>query len=78
MLSEIVGWYGAVAILAAYALLTTRRLSANATSYQWLNFTGSVGLIVNAAWNGAFPSVFLNFIWLAITAYAFLRPAART
>jgi hypothetical protein len=60
-------------VVLAYALLTMRRLAANAVSYQWLNLLGSVGLIVNGAWNGAFPSVILNAIWLAVTGYAIAR-----
>jgi hypothetical protein len=73
ILIEVIGWTGAGMVVLAYALLTMRRLAANAVSYQWLNLLGSAGLIVNGAWNGAFPSVFLNAIWLAVTGYAIAR-----
>ncbi len=76
LLIEGIGWLGAVLVLVAYALLTTRRVAAASPSYQWLNGAGSLGLMINSAWNGAFPSVFLNGIWLALTVYALAR--ART
>jgi hypothetical protein len=67
---EIVGWIGAVLILASYGLLTLRRLTADSPTYQWMNVAGATGMIANGAWNGAFPSAFLNVIWLGIAGYA--------
>ncbi|MBS0374111.1 MAG: hypothetical protein JSR73_05995 [Proteobacteria bacterium] len=74
---DIVGWVGALGILLAYGLLTTRRIAAGSRAYQWLNALGSIGLIANGAWNGAYPSVFLNGVWLVITFYA-VAEARRT
>jgi hypothetical protein len=77
ILIEVIGWAGALLVLGAYGLLTTRRLASSSAGYQWLNAAGSAGLIVNSAWNGAFPVMFLNVVWLAVTAYAIVRrPAA--
>ena len=73
ILIELTGWTGALLVLLAYGLLMTGRLAATATSYRWLNLAGSAGLIVNAAWNGAYPTVFLNVVWLGVTAYSLLR-----
>lgn len=72
-LIEVIGWSSALLILLAYVLLTMRRMASTSASYRWLNVTGSAGLIVNSAWNGAFPAVFLNVVWLAVTAYSLLR-----
>ena len=69
-LVELIGWSGALFVLLAYGLLTMGRVTAASASYQWLNAAGSAGLIVNSAWNGAFPAVFLNVIWLGITLYS--------
>ena len=71
------GAIGATLILLSYGLLTLRRLGTESASYQWMNLAGAAGLIVNGAWNGAFPSVFLNVVWLAIALYALARPALR-
>lgn len=74
---EVIGWAGAGLVLLAYGLMMTRRLVSTAAGYQWLNAAGSTGLILNCAWNGAFPGVFLNVVWLAVTAYSmWRRPAA--
>jgi hypothetical protein len=74
---EFVGWVGALLILGAYALLTAGRIGARSRSYQWMNVVGAAGFIVNGTANGAFPSVFLNVVWLGIAAFALwrLRPA---
>ena len=79
LLIELVGWIGATLIVLAYGLLTLRRVGTESASYQWMNMAGAAGLIVNGAWNGAFPSVFLNVVWLGIAFYALIRarPALR-
>jgi len=70
---EIIGWTAAVMMLSAYLLLTSGRLSSSSGSYQWLNVFAGAGLIINSGWNGAYPSVFLNVIWITIGLYGVLR-----
>ena len=72
-LVEGIGWTGAVLILVSYGLLTTRRLSTESRLYQWMNVLGATAMTVNGAWNGAFPSAFLNVVWLGIAGYALVR-----
>lgn len=64
------GWAGAIIILAAYALLSLRRIEGNSPAYHWLNLAGAVGIALNSGWNGALPSAALNIIWIGIAAYA--------
>ncbi len=45
---EIVGWSGAVLILAAYALLSLGKLHGRSALYQWMNVVGSAGFVVNS------------------------------
>ena len=71
----IVGWGGAVLILAAYFLLTAERLTARDPAYQWMNVVGAAGFIVNSGWNGAYPSAALNVIWVGIGLVALIRLA---
>ncbi len=66
LLVEIVGWVGGALILAAYLLVSTRRLAAHAAAFQWLNIAGAVGILINSGWHGALPSVILNIAWMAI------------
>ncbi len=70
---EIIGWIGAALIVLSYGLLTLKRLQTDSVAYRWMNLLGAMGLIVNGAWNEAFPSVFLNIIWLGIAGYALLQ-----
>jgi hypothetical protein len=73
LLVEVVGWVGALLILAAYMLLSLGRVQAESTLYQWMNVVGAAGFIVNGFWNGAVPSAVLNVVWMGIGAYALIR-----
>jgi hypothetical protein len=76
---EVIGWAAAAMMLSAYFLLTAGKLSGRSSCYHWLNTLAGAGLIVNSGWNGAYPSVFINIVWMVIGLYgAFGRPTART
>ncbi|MDR5683862.1 MAG: hypothetical protein QN163_07545 [Armatimonadota bacterium] len=75
-LVDVIGWTGAAALLAAYALVSTRRLGGASVPYQLLNAFGSVLLGINSVYYGAFPSAFVNTIWLGIAVYALHRARA--
>lgn len=70
---EIVGWFAALLIIGAYALISSGKMQAHRPLYQWMNMVGAAGLIINSGWNGAWPSVGLNVVWLGITIYAWRR-----
>ena len=70
---EVVGWAGAVLILAAYALVSGGRLAARSRTYQLMNIVGAAGFVINSGWNGAYPSAALNVIWMGIGVHALLR-----
>ncbi len=70
---ECAGWLGALLILGAYGLVTTGKLNARSALYQWMNIVGAVGFIINSGWNGAWPSAWLNIVWLAIGIYGIAR-----
>jgi hypothetical protein len=69
---DIIGWIGAASLLVAYALVSTRRLTGDSTIYQLLNVGGSVLLIINSFFYGAYPSVGINIAWIAIAFSALL------
>ena len=77
MFVEIIGWIGAALVLLAYGLLSAHRLSSKSVTYQALNIGGSVGLVINTAWNGAIPSAAVNLIWMGIGAHALWRDSRR-
>ena len=68
-LVEIVGWIAAALLLSAYVLLTMGKVGSGSRLYQWLNVLAGAGLILNSGWNGAYPSVFINVVWMAIGLY---------
>jgi hypothetical protein len=63
----------ALLILGAYCLLSFGKIEARSKVYQWMNILGAVGFIINCVWNGAWPSVALNVMWLGIGFYALRR-----
>jgi hypothetical protein len=70
---EISGWAAALLILGSYGLLSFGKISARSPIYQWMNILGALGFIINCTWNGAWPSVALNVVWLGIAVYALRR-----
>ena len=77
IIMEVVGWIGAVLILAGYGLLSAGKLDAKSPAYQWLNVVGAIGFILNSGWNGAWPSAALNVIWVGIGVVALWRILGR-
>lgn len=72
-ITEILGWYGVVAILGAYALLSLNILSSHSLWYQGLNLTGAIGIVIDA-WDdkNTQPAV-LNVIWAIIAFIAIIK-----
>jgi len=75
ILIDIVGWAGVIALLVAYALVSTKKVAGDALTYQLLNMAGGAFLIVNSAFYGAYPSVGVNVAWIGIAIFAIARKA---
>ena len=67
---EVVGWGGALLILAAYLLVTVGRLTGQSLAFQWMNLLGAAGFVINGWWHRAIPSAALNVVWMLIAAVA--------
>jgi hypothetical protein len=67
---DLIGWIGAGALLFAYAMVSFKKLRADSNSYQVLNAFGSCCLIVNTTYYRAYPSAFVNVIWILIAILA--------
>ena len=70
LLIELTGWAGAAAVLVAYGLVSTERVTSRSWIYQLLNICGALGLVINSTWYGAIPSAVVNVIWIGIGVYA--------
>ncbi|WP_054145415.1 hypothetical protein [Frigoribacterium sp. RIT-PI-h] len=76
MVFEVLGWVGAVVVLAGYALFSLGKLP-NGPVYQLANLVGSVCISINVASHGALPSTIVNALWAIIAAIVLVRMARR-
>ena len=60
---DIAGWFGAITVLVAYYLVSTKKTKSNSKLYQGLNLVGAAALVLNTFWYGAVPSASLNLVW---------------
>jgi hypothetical protein len=67
---DAIGWVGAIALLVAYAMVSSKRLEGNSASYQLLNISGSLLLAANTIFYGSYPSTFVNLIWAGIAVFS--------
>lgn len=72
-LIEAFGWYGVAAIVGAYALVSFEIVSINNFWYQFLNFTGAIGIIVDALNQRNWQPAVLNIIWSVIALAAIIK-----
>lgn len=70
---EAFSWYGVVAILAAYALVSFDIIRSDSIPYQLLNLTGAVGIVIDALYARNYQPAVLNTIWFVVAAMAIFR-----
>ena len=70
---EMIGWYGTVAILGAYILLSFHVLASDSFWYQGLNATGALAIVVDAWKDRNYQPVVLNLVWAGIALVALVR-----
>jgi len=66
VLIEIMGWIGSVLIVGSYALNITGRLEATHKLYVLANILGGLFFVVNTYFHQAYPSMFVNIVWVII------------
>lgn len=71
--TNIIGWYGVIAILSAYFLVSFNVISAQTILYQALNITGALGIVYNSFKKKDTQPVILNLIWAIIALIAILN-----
>ncbi len=64
------GWVGAAFILAAYGMVSFKKLKPDSFAYQGLNIAASILLLINTMYYGAYPSSFVNAVWAVIALVA--------
>ncbi|HET9418445.1 MAG TPA: hypothetical protein VFO30_03815 [Chthoniobacterales bacterium] len=66
---DAIGWIGAVALLLAYAMVSFNKVAGDSPAYQLLNIAGSILLAANTIAYRAYPSTFVNLIWIGIAGF---------
>jgi hypothetical protein len=61
---------GAALLLVAYAMVSSRKFEGNSTVYKFFNIIGSLLLAANTIFYRAYPSSFVNLIWMAIAVFS--------
>ncbi len=71
--AAIAGWVGAVLLLGAYLLVSTRRMAGDGIWFQSLNIAGSLGLGIAAVAGGVWSSAALNALWVTVGLWVLTR-----
>ncbi|MDD3662395.1 MAG: hypothetical protein PHT84_00840 [Candidatus Pacebacteria bacterium] len=69
-LINLIGWYGMIAVLAGYFLLSLGYIEAKSLHYIFLNATGAGGIVVIAFHSKDYQSGFLNIAWVLISLFS--------
>lgn len=69
------GWIGSIGILTAFGLNSFQKIKSASVTFQLLNLTGGLLLIINSVYHEAYPFTFINSVWVLISALALLRIA---
>lgn len=63
---DIIGWIGSIEVIAAYGLNSYQKIKADSALFQLMNLTGGLFLIANTIYYHAYPSAFINIVWVII------------
>lgn len=75
--AEAAGWYGTLAIVLAYILVSFDVVPAGGGAYQFLNLTGALGIIAISAAKKVRQPLILNIFWAGIATVALVRMIIR-
>jgi len=72
LLIEILGWVGSIEVVAAYALNSYQKIKSDSLTFQLLNLSGAIFLIINSVYKKAYPFTFINSVWSVIAIVAII------
>lgn len=76
-LIDSIGWIGSVEVIAAYGLNSYQKIKSDSLLFQLLNLTGGIFLIINTIYYSAYPSAFINVVWVIIASVAIVQMIAK-
>ena len=69
----VLGWYGVVATVVAYILVSFYVLTPGSLLYQGLNFTGALGVTIETFYKKDYQPFWLNLVWAVIALVAIVN-----
>ena len=73
IVDDIIGWYGTIAIIIAFVMVSFEFISPISLSYQILNGTGALGVAYISLKNKVYQPGILNIIWAFIAIISIFR-----
>jgi len=73
LLIEIIGWIGSAEVIAAYGLNSYQKIKSDSLTFQLLNLTGGIFLIIYALDHDAKANAAINVVWVIIASIAIIR-----
>ena len=73
VIDETIGWYGTVAIVGAFAMVSFEVLAPTNLLYQIFNGTGALGIVYISFKKKAYQPGVLNVIWAVIAGISIVR-----
>ncbi len=73
LLIDTIGWIGSIEVIAAYGLNSYQKIKSDSLLFQLLNLTGGLFLIINTIYYSAYPSAFINVVWVIIASIAIFQ-----
>lgn len=70
---EIIGWIASFLIVGAFALNSFGKIASSSKIYQVANLVGGVFFIINTIYHKAYPSAFVNVVWVVIAISALMK-----
>ncbi len=70
---QLFGWYGAIAIVGAYYMVSFGILDVQSIFYQLLNITGALWIVTISYIKWAYQPMTLNLIWFIIGMIALIK-----
>ncbi len=70
---DILGWIGTITYLAAYALVSLKKVEGDSLLFQGMNLFAGIFLVINTVYWKAYPSAALNIAWIGIAVFTLGR-----
>jgi len=70
---DTIGWFGMIVLIAAYLLVSNKKVDSQSKVYQGMNVVASFCLIINTGYYGAYPATALNVVWVLMGLFFLFR-----